>query len=72
MKPVLPLDEMTILEKVATMEELWDDLCRTPEEVTSPSWHEEILIERKNHVNEGTARFSDLAQVKERIRHSRK
>jgi hypothetical protein len=43
----LPLDKMTICEKLVEMERLWDDLCRDPESVPSPSWHEGVLVERE-------------------------
>ena len=39
----LPLHEMTIQEKLAAMEALWEDLSRSPEAIESPKWHREIL-----------------------------
>jgi len=36
MEFVLPLDEMTTLDKLSAMEQLWEDLCRSPESVPSP------------------------------------
>ncbi|HOV77771.1 MAG TPA: addiction module protein [Sedimentisphaerales bacterium] len=44
---MLPLDKMTVSEKFSEMERLWDDLCRNPQDVPSPSWHEAILVERE-------------------------
>ncbi len=67
MENALPLDKMTIEDKLAAMEQLWDDLCRNPESVPSPSWHERILSEREKRVREGKARFSDIAAAKDRI-----
>jgi len=31
----LPLDEMTIQDKLAAMESLWEDLSRSPEAIVS-------------------------------------
>jgi hypothetical protein len=53
MKPALPLDKMTVAEKLEAMEQLWDDLCRAPEEVPSPAWHAEVLAEREQRLHEG-------------------
>ena len=39
----LPLDEMTVQEKLAAMESLWEDLSRSPEAIESPAWHKDVL-----------------------------
>jgi len=51
----LPPHEMTIQEKLATMEALWEDLSRSPDAIESPEWHSEILDERRQRVADGTA-----------------
>lgn len=66
----IPLDEMTISEKLHAMERIWDDLCRSPENVPSPDWHGEILQAREERVQQGSAKFIDLAEAKEKIRAS--
>jgi hypothetical protein len=68
MEPLLPLDKMTTADKLSAMEQLWDELCRTPEEVPSPAWHKEVLSRREERAREGKASFSDLAGAKDRIR----
>jgi hypothetical protein len=55
----LPLKDMTLHEKLAAMELLWDDLVRSPESVKSPTWHKKILAERRKRVAEGSAQFLD-------------
>ena len=65
--PLLP-EKMTIPEKLAAIELLWDDLCRFPEDVPSPQWHGKILDEREKKVLGGDASFSDLNEAKKRIR----
>ena len=64
----LPLDKMTVSEKLAEMERLWDDLCRNPENVPSPPWHEAVLAERERQVAQGKMGFIDLDEARERIR----
>ena len=72
MEFVLPLDKMTTEEKLAAMERLWEELCRSPESVPSPSWHEDVLIARGKRVKEGKAEFTDFDAAKDRIRKSTK
>ena len=67
---VIPLDEMTTEDKLAAMERLWEDLCRNPESVPSPVWHEDVLLAREKQVQEGRAKFSPFDEVKDRIRKS--
>jgi hypothetical protein len=64
----LPLSEMTLHEKLAIMESLWEDLIRTPESVESPAWHDEVLKERSQQIAEGHSRFSDWEKAKANIR----
>jgi hypothetical protein len=64
----LALKEMTLEEKLAAMELLWDDLARSPESIESPEWHKDILDERRQRVAEGKARFTDWETAKTEIR----
>jgi hypothetical protein len=64
----LPLKDMTLQEKLAAMEMLWDDLARSPESVESPSWDKDILEERRARVAEGKAHFVDWETVKKETR----
>ena len=64
----LPLDKMTISDKIAMMEKLWDDLCRDPESIPSPAWHQDVLEAREKEIKEGEASFTSFAEVKEKIR----
>jgi hypothetical protein len=68
METTLPLDKMTTAEKLLEMERLWDDLCRNPQDVPSPSWHGDVLAERERQIAQGNMRFVDLDEAKEQIR----
>ena len=50
MEITLPLEKMSIEEKIRTMETIWDDLCRKADSIPSPSWHEEVLTEREERI----------------------
>ena len=68
MKLVLPLEDMTTVEKLQTIDEIWADLQLTPDEIDSPEWHADVLAAREDRVRLGTSRFSDWETVKARIR----
>lgn len=64
----LPLKDMTLQEKLAAMESLWEDLARTPEAIESPTWHKEVLEERLRLLAEGKTQFIDWETAKEALR----
>ena len=63
----LPLHEMTTADKLSVMERLWDDLCREPENLPSPAWHEEVLADRQRQIEEGKAKFISLDEFRQSI-----
>jgi len=64
----LPLNEMTTADKLALMELLWDDLCRTAEDLPSPAWHGEVLAAREKLIQSGQAGFIDFAEMCDKIK----
>ena len=56
----IPLDKMSVAEKLEAMEALWADLSRTPSQVPVPEWHLEVLKARR----ESPATWLDSDQVK--------
>ena len=64
----LPLNEMSLHEKLSAMESLWEDLARTPNSIESPTWHTDILDERRRRVADGTSQFIDWETAKTNIR----
>lgn len=67
---LIPLDKMSTSDKLAAMEQLWEDLCRNPESVPSPAWHGNVLSGREKRVKEGKSKFTTLDKAKDRIRTS--
>ena len=72
MKTNLPLDQMTTSEKLSVLEEVWHDLCRTPDSIPSPSWHADILSAREKRVQQGSSTFVEWTDAKEKMRDSAK
>jgi putative addiction module component len=59
MTVVLPLESMTLADKLEVMELLWADLSRQPAALPSPPWHRDVLQERRRRAAEGTLKFFD-------------
>jgi len=68
MANTIPLDKMSVEEKIQAMESLWDDLCRKTGGVSSPLWHEEVLAERDAMHQRGDDEFEDWDAAKRNIR----
>ena len=66
--PILPLDEMTVEDKLQAMEALWESLSADPATIESPAWHEEELRERERKIASGEAGFIDWEKAKADIR----
>ncbi|HVR86554.1 MAG TPA: addiction module protein [Planctomycetota bacterium] len=68
MDMALPLDKMSVEEKLLTLEQLWEDLARTPATVPSPTWHRDVLEAREKRFTEGRERSNPWEKAKEDIR----
>ncbi len=68
MQKALPLDEMTITEKLVVINQIWDDLVRKPEDVPSPDRHKDVLSACANRVKNGEAHFKNFNSVKSELR----
>ncbi len=64
----IPLDEMTIDEKLDAMETLWQDLSKDPSIVPSPDWHGEELADRAASTERGGETPEDWESAKARIK----
>lgn len=53
MAGVLQVERMTVEEKLRAMEEIWENLSRTEENIPVPQWHKDLLDERERLVREG-------------------
>lgn len=58
----LAIKNMSIEQKLSTMEMIWDDLCDN-NQVNSPDWHENVLSEREK--NKDT--LIDWSEAKQKI-----
>ena len=63
----LPLQTMSIEEKIEVMESLWDDLCGTAGSTLTPNWHGSILTARKAALQVGNDEILDWETAKKKI-----
>ena len=65
------IDRMSTAERLQAMEQLWEALCRSDEEVPSPSWHGDVLADRKRRAQRGEAPFLTMEQLRDRLQQAR-
>ena len=49
------LDALSVAEKVRLLEQVWQSLCCQPDTFTSPDWHADVLVERRQLLLDGAA-----------------
>ncbi len=69
MLEALKLDQLSMSDKFIMMEELWENMSKNSSSSEfSPQWHLDELNKREQKVSSGEAYFSNLSEVKERLR----
>ena len=59
----IPIDSMSISEKLRVIEMVWDSIRQAPEDTPSPEWHANELEERTQRLADGSATVSDLSLI---------
>ena len=60
----LPLETMTVNDKLRTMESIWESFSQNPIEMESSAWHDDVLAARKTRVSNGVSRYDDWEKAK--------
>ncbi len=68
MTTAIQIEHMSRVEKLQTMEAIWEDLSRAEFEVESPAWHENVLKETEGRVAAGQERIADWEMAKRELR----
>ena len=71
MKLDLPLEQMSVAEKLQAMEALWADLSRKAPDDVVPQWHAEVLAEREQRLADGQEEALDWEEAKRQLRQGR-
>jgi Putative addiction module component len=64
----LPLDQMSLADKLEAIEILWADTSKTPSELPLPAWHKSVLEDRRRLVADGSLNFLDWDMAIEDLR----
>ncbi len=62
------IENMTISDKLSTIEKIWDSLSVTPESIPTPKWHLPILRQRAREAKDGLSTFKSWSKTKDDIR----
>jgi hypothetical protein len=63
----LPLDKMTVAEKLEVLDLVWNDLVNNAEDIPLPEWHHQILKAREEDIKAGKDKFADWDNAKKDI-----
>ena len=66
----IPLNEMTTIDKLRVIEDIWENLLLESEKIPSPAWHADVLSAREKRMQNGESQFSDWDDAKARIRNN--
>ena len=59
---------MPVHERLTIMEQIWDSLCREENTPKSPSWHKDILAQRKIRMDSPEAKYLTIEELRQRYR----
>lgn len=65
---VLPIESMTVAEKMDVIDRIMDDLSRNSSTVPVIEWHGELLKQRADAIERGEDVFMTLDEAEARIR----
>ncbi len=58
------LKKLSKAERIKAMETLWESMLYDDGEIETPDWHERILKQRKKIIENGTAQFISISDLK--------
>ena len=70
MQLAIPLQKMSVTDKLQAIEEIWRgaDLIRESTDVPTPAWHGDVLRVREQRVMDGTVRSLEVDDAKKAVR----
>lgn len=58
------IKHLNTVQRLRLMEEIWDSLLYDEADIESPEWHKDILSARKKKIEEGTAEFVSIRELR--------
>jgi hypothetical protein len=65
---IAEIESMTVTERLQAIELLWASVSRIESQVSSPSWHGDVLSARRDKVQAGQGTFLSLSELRDRLR----
>ena len=65
---VLPLEKMSVAEKLEVIDTIWQDLRRNKSQIPVPEWHKQILESRRRAFERGEIGYTNWEDAKKDIR----
>ena len=63
----IPLNEMSVAEKLQALALIWDSLSEDPDSIPSPDWQREELEKRAQRLDSGETTVSDWDEAEKRF-----
>ena len=57
------IKSMSVIERIQTMESIWNSLLYDEAIMDSPEWHQDILAERQFKIERNTAEFLSITEL---------
>jgi len=64
----IDIARMSKIQRLQTMEAIWDSLIHEATDIEPPEWHQEVLAARKVKIEEGHAEFISIDELRSRSR----
>lgn len=65
---IIEINKMSKIERLQTMEAIWDSLIHEEPVIESPEWHQDVLAERKAKIENGAAKFLSVEELKSKYK----
>jgi putative addiction module component (TIGR02574 family) len=62
------IKNMSVEERLQTMEAIWDSLLHEDIEIESPDWHNDVLKDRRKAIEDGSAKLISLDELKKSLK----
>jgi hypothetical protein len=60
----IEIEGMSVAERIEVMEAIWASLLKSDSDIESPDWHQDVLAERRRQIDDASAEFVSLAELK--------
>ncbi len=62
----LELEKLSVKDRMILLEKIWSSLKQESDNLESPSWHEDVLAERRRKIESGEAEYVTLEELRRR------